>query len=222
MVYTRKNKKTYSKAKATKAMYNIAKQVVKKNQEQKIMFGDLTAYNSVATTWIETVLSAPLQGVDKQNRIGNKVGITSIEVYGTLCQASYGAALDDPYNTIRIVLGQWSAAASAAPCASVGLGLNMPLRTNLNCLSMLQKKMYDKYIALQVASTERGAGDGYAPEVKTFKLYKKFKTPIPIQFGDNNNTRPDKRLVLSMISDSGTAPNVGFVGGYWVVTFVDM
>jgi len=215
-------KRTYNKAKASKAMYRIAKQVVKKNVEQKIMFGDLTAFNSVATTWAEVVLSAPLQGVDKQNRIGNRVGITSIEVYGTLCQASYGAALDDPYNTIRIVLGQWSAAASATPCQSVSLGLNTPLRTNLNCLSMLQKKLFDKYIPLQVASTERGAGDGYAPEVKPFKLYKKFKNPIPIQFGDNNNTRPDKRLVLSMISDSGTAPNPGFVGGYWVVTFTDM
>lgn len=214
-------KTTYRKPALTKAVKTYVNKAIHANIENKYFNTDLASiWGSVATTWIERDVCYPTQGDDIVNKTGRELKIRSIEITGVLCQGSNQTALDDAYNVIRIVIGLY-AGLSYQPLFDAGATIDQPITTNFNTKGQLIKKYLDQYICLNSNGVERAEGDGYVPMIKQFNYYKKFKTPVTIRFGDTGTVNQQRRIVFSMISDSGLPVNPGFIHGYMKVMFED-
>lgn len=174
---------------------------------------------SISNAWIEVCVNLWSQGTSTGTRVGRKVQIKSLFIYGTIAGGDSESALDDPYNNVRFVIGLYDGSAGATPLTTANMNIDSVIKRD-SC-RFLRRKYYDKYIVFNVASTEKGGGDGYAPTIKKFRYYKRFKRPINVWFADDTNLYPSIRLVMSAISDSAAIPNPGFVNGYWVVKYQD-
>lgn len=207
-----------------KAMRDIAKRVVDANTEDKVMWQKLPTNFSSIGIWNEQNICKPAQGTASNQRVGKKIKVKSIEIKGTIAAGSSASALDDPYDTVRIIVATWNAAndtpMTTLEAATAGM-INSPVKKGVDDFALLIKKYLDKYIPLTAVCTEKGAGDGYVPQLKTFKFYKRFKNGLPITFSDEGVTYPEKRLCLSMGSDSVAIPHPGFTDGYVIVHFED-
>lgn len=206
-------RKTYKKRKpVSKAVVSYVNRTISRNVEKKFYPIQLTnEFSSISTTWVEEDTCAVAQGVSYGGRIGNKIRITSFELQGVI---STQAA--DNYNTIRIVLALWEQGAGTSPLATLGnapptYGVDSPIKTKYGTKGLMLRKFWDKYILL-----EEGTGKS-----KCLNYYKKFKKPIEIQYGDNTTTYPSKRLILSVISDSGAVTHPYMSAGYFITNFED-
>lgn len=178
-----------------------------------------TAFASIGNTWTELSLAQPAEGVTGATRVGKKIRIKSLEVNGVCAGGASELATDDAYNIVRIVICTTDWSAGGTPLATATIGLNEVL--NKNRTQLLSKKYLDKYIPFEVSSTEQGGGDGYAPSLRKFKYYKRWKNGMPINFADDTASAPDKLLILGMLSDSAAVPNPGFVCGWVKVRWED-
>lgn len=199
----------------------VAKAIDRNIEDRKVIFALPTEFGSVGTTWIEKDLcSAIATGDGYGTRSGRAIKVKNIEVHGTVAQGSNGTLTDDQYNVMRFVCGAFTGTAST-PLASAGVGLNMPITKTENCRNFLKQVYTDRYIPLNVTSTEKGGGDGYTPEVKNFNYKKRFKTPYTIKWGGDDASYPANRLFVSMLSDSSAVVHPGFVAGWITVTYED-
>lgn len=216
--YSKFKKRTFKKKYNAKA---LIRREIDKRLELKTVANTLSAdFESVSNDWAEVTTSAPAQGTSETQRIGRRISLRSIEIRGVLASGASEAALDDAYNVVRIIIALWNGS-SESPLDEIVLPMDSILQKDLNSRGLLIRKYYDKYIPLPITSTEKGGGDGYTPSVKRFNYYKRFKKPIDIDFGDDTIAYPNKRLVISMVSDSTASPNPGFVNGYWAVKYTD-
>lgn len=218
--------KTHKSAKKTTKVSTAVKKYVEKkidsNTEDKYNIINMTAggLNSIPSTWVEVNGCTPAQGVSKNQRIGTKIRVKSIEINTVISEGSNGTAVDDQYNIMRVVIGKYTGQ-TAAPLITAGVGFNDPIKKDWSdARGTLVQKLVDRYIPLAVASTEKGGGDGYTPTLKKFKYYKRFKNFV-ITFADDSINYPNYRLIMSFISDSAVVTNPGFVAGYAVVRFED-
>ena len=215
-----------SKVGKSKAVPKEVKSYVQKaidaNTENKYkVFSLVTQHGSIASTWGETVLTTVAQGIAKEQRIGNKIRVKSLEIKGVICQGSNELLSDDAFNVVRMVVGTYSGT-TLTPLATAARGMNDPIRKDyLSANGLLRKKYVDKYIPLMVTGTEQGAGDGYTPQLKTVKYYKQWKKGITIQFSNDTTNYPNTNLVVSFLSDSVAVTHPGFIAGYMVMTFED-
>lgn len=213
--------KSNNKKKVTKSVKNyVARKFDAMVEDKRISTALPYAFGSIGSTWNERTLFQVTQGVHNYERVGNRIRVKSIEIKGVISQASAESALDEPFNVIRIVLGHYRGSV-LTPLTAGGATLNTPITKHDNTGQTLIKKYMDKYIPLTVVSTEKGGGDGYTPSLKQVKYYKRFKKGKIIEFMDNTTGTYNGMMVLSMLSDSGAIPNVGFVAGYILVTFED-
>jgi len=180
-----------------------------------------TAFGSVGNAWQEFSVGLPAQGLTGATRVGRRIRLKYLKLYGIICQGSSGALLDDAYNATRIVVALWSGTSGTTPLQTSAFPMGYPLMkmTSLPGNGLIRKYL-DRYIALNSNGTEKGQGDGYVPGIRTFKWFKRF-TNLYINFADDTYTYPDKRLQISMISDSSANPNPGFVTGHIVLCFED-
>lgn len=218
MVIAARRRPQQKKAYVTKKqLYNA----IHRNVENKMITRTMvTGFSNIDDTWTEDILSLVAQGTGANERIGNQIRIKSIEINGVIAQGSGEFLTDDPYNVVRMVMALWSGGTVTSPLQTATWSLDTPLR-KLLCPQGMLKKYFDKYIPLQVTSTEKGGGDGYTPQVRRFKYFKYFKKGLLIDFGDGTTNRPDKRLILSAKSDSTLTTNPGFVQGFWAMTYED-
>lgn len=195
---------------------------IHRNIENKFYTGSLvTVWSSVANAWIEQDLCYPAQGDGISARTGSSIKIRSIEIKGVIAQGSNESAVDDSYNIMRIVIARYNGGNLTTPLATAAASMNTPITNEFYTNGVMRQKYLDKYIPLNVQSTEQGEGDGYCPQVKSFKYYKKFKKPVTIRFGDSGTTNVTQRIMMACISDSAAIVNPGFVAGYWKVMFED-
>lgn len=221
--------KTYTKrpyrksyGKVSKSVKKYVSRVMDKQIEDKIKTGSLQATFAILpnVAWSEYPITNVSQGIGKGGRIGNKIRVKSVEINGVIAQGSNELITDDAWNVMRIILGLYNGVNT--PLTSANLSINDVMRTDYSSAKgTLRQKYLDKYVPLNVVSTEQGAGDGYTPQVKLFKYYKRFKRPILIEYADDAVTYPNKALVLSMISDSVAVTHPGFINGWWCVTYED-
>lgn len=217
-----KPRTTYRQKYVPRPVKQYVQKALDRNTENKYkVLNMVTQYGTVTSTWNEAGLNTIAQGVAKEQRIGNKIRIKSLEIKGCISSGANELLTDDAYNVLRVILGLYRGS-SVTPLATSGRGLNDPLRTDyLSANGLLIKKYMDKYITLPVTGTEQGAGDGYTPSVKNFTYYKRWKKGILIQWSNDTTNYPSANLVLSMISDSIAVTNPGFVAGYAVMTYED-
>ena len=189
----------------------FVKKEIEKNIENKVNTLDLDDnFLTVGTTWVEHIMCNPAQGDGMTQRSGRQIKIKSLEIKGVLSAAADGSALDENRCIVRIIIGLFQGTV-ATPLATAGATINSPITRDQMTRGRLVTKYLDRYVPLDVTSTEKGAGDGYAPQQKGFRYFKRFNKPITITYGDDTATYPDKLLFLSMISDSAAVPNPGFV-----------
>jgi len=160
------------------------------------------------------------QGTGSNERIGNQVKIRSIEMKMVISTGTALSVLDDSFNVLRMVLALWGGNTTTPLATAPATTMNKPIRSGLSGAGFI-KKYLDKYIPITVTCPEASGGDGYTPGLRQIKYYKKFKIPLPITFATNATTYPDKRLILSMISDSSVTPHPGIINGYYVVCYED-
>ena len=138
-----------------------------------------------------------------------------------IAQGSSQLLTDDAYNVVRIVVAVWKGNTGQTPMTSAGAAMNTPLiQVALNGMD-LERVLMDKYIPLTVTGNEKGSGDGYTPMLKNVQFYHKWTKAQNIYFGDNGNLLPDRRVVVSMLSDSAGSPNPGFLCGYLLARWED-
>jgi len=158
-----------------------------------------------------------------QQRGGREIRVKKVRFNGNLVGGASENLLDDPYNVVRIIVGVYNDTA-IAPMTSAGATINTDVFKGCygNLDSYLVKKLYDKYIPLQVTGNEKGGGDGYTPSVKNIRFTKVFKKGLLVKYpNDANQANPSRRLIVSMISDSGAVSNPGFATGYLTMEFED-
>lgn len=209
-------------SKVSRAVKRFVSKKLDSTVEDKFNIINMTAggLNSIPSTWVEVSGCNPGQGTAKNQRIGTKIRIKSIEMKAVLSAGANGLITDDNYNVFRIVIARYSGQ-TATPLATASVGLNDPIKKDWsNARGTLITKYMDRYIPLTVTSTEKGAGDGYAPGLKTVKFFKRFRNFV-VQYNDDTINYPSSRLILSFISDSAAVTNPGFVAGYCVVRYED-
>lgn len=189
----------------------IAKQV-----ETKFVNNTLpTAFSSIGNTWVEQDMTAIAQGAGIAQRNGHEVKITGFNLRGTLVGGQSNLATDDNRNTVRIILATWDAS-SAGPLAANGATIDSYISKNTTVSRGLIKKHIDKIIELPTAGRD---STGYLPAIKLVKFFKKLRTFI--RYYGSASTNDNKKLILSMISDSAAVSNPGFTQGYYSVFFED-
>jgi len=216
--------KKYYKRSANKRSVTMAriKKYVDRNIENKQTTGSMvTSFGSLSSSWIEVDPTSISQGVTGNTRVGRKVRIKSLEIRAVISSGANELLTDDPYNVVRICIAWWSGAAAANPLFVTGTTIDAPIRKNLGTRNYLLRKLIDKYVTLTVTSTEKGGGDGYTAGLRQFKYYKSFRKGVLITWGDDTVSYPDKRLIISMISDSAAITNPGVIRGYFVLTYED-
>lgn len=216
-------KKTLAaRAKPKKKVATVAyvNRAIHKNIENKFAYGSLVVapFISVTTTWSEQAFGLIGRGTEVNRRIGNSITVKSIQLEMVLVGGANNSIVDDVRNTIRIILASWDGDTNT-PLGTASWNMDYPLRSTLcPSASNMLKKYYDKYITI----TSGGADDtGYIPGMRKVSYYKFFKKGFKMNFADATENYPDKRLILSMISDSSTIPNPGVTSGYFVITYED-
>jgi len=213
----RKYKRTGKVSKAVKKYVTKALDV---HTEDKYLTDALaTDFASVSTDWIEKNMALPTQGVTNTQRVGAKIRVKSLEITGVLAGGADESLLDDAYNVMRCVIATYNAGVST-PLGTAAVTIDEPIMVQTSS-STLKRKLLDKYIHFNVVSTEQGEGDGYTPQLKQFKYFKRFPKGLLITFSDSTVTYPNTRLIMSMISDSAAVPNPGFVHGFWKICYED-
>lgn len=225
MVKTNYNKqitRTYRKTYVPRPVKKYVQKQIDRNTENKLRNLNLvTQFGTVTNTWNEYCFNTLAQGIAKEQRIGNKIKIKSLEVKGVIASGANELPTDDAYNVLRVVIALYDGS-TVTPLATAGRGLNDPLRVDyLSANGRLKRKFLDKYVALEVTGTEQGAGDGYVPGLRHFKYYKNFKKGITINWSNDTTNYPSANLIMSCISDSVAVTNPGFVAGYAIMTFED-
>lgn len=216
----RYRRRGYRRAVVSRPVRRYVARALDRNIEDKGTATLMTSnFASVTTTWVEFWCSGWAQGLTGSTRIGRKVQIKSLEINGIYAGGTNETALDDPYNVLRIVVAVFNGNAGTTPLQSTGITINTPIKRDT--VRGLVRKYYDKYKPVQVASTEKGGGDGYAPGLRVFKYFKRFKRPLHLVFADDTNNYPSIRLFVSMVSDSVAIPNPGFINGYMIVKYQD-
>lgn len=192
------------------------RKAIAKNQENKYSNLNLTStFSSVGNTWVETDLTAISQGTGVSNRIGHQVKTKAFYIRGTLVGGQSNLATDDNRNTFRIVLALWDSTV-ATPLASNGADLSSYIARQSTVGRGLIKKYMDKVIELP---TQGRDSTGYLPAIRQIRKF--IKCPAFIRYYGSVAGNDNRKLILSMISDSGAVSHPGFTQGQYTLFYED-
>lgn len=210
------------KRKVPKAVKNYVLKAIDAAHEDKMRnVSMVTDFGAITSTWTEIVCNTIAQGDEVNQRSGRRIRIKSLHIDGVICTGASQAALDDPYNVVRLVIGLYQQGTTNTPLTTGLASLTAPINSVVSTDGRIIKKYYDKFIPLQVTSTEKGDGDGYTPQLKRIKYYKHWRKGIIVDYNGAASNVYNKLLCISMLSDSAAAPSPGFIAGYWVMRFED-
>ena len=199
----------------------VTKAIDNNNEDKMINASLVTGFGAVSTTWTEVVTNAIAAGTESNQRTGRRIKLKSLHIDGVIAAGCSENVLDDPYNVVRMVIGLYTQGTTNTPLTTGLASLTAPINNIATCNGRLIKKYYDKFIPLEVTSTEKGDGDGYTPGLRRIKYYKHWKKGIIVEYNGTESSAYNKLLVISMLSDSAAASSPGFVAGYWVLRYED-
>lgn len=201
-------KKSTKKQEPTMAIKKYVNNAIYKNMEFKYSACVITSiFSSIPTTWVESDLTSVNQGDTGVTRDGSQIQVHAVQIDAVLSNG-------DNRNTIRVILALWDHT-SDSPLADNAAGIDsIIIKQNINGYT---DGMIRKYVDQYITFTEPYDG---GDDIKRFKYYKRFKKPLLIRFSTGGTTN-SKRLILSMISDSGAVPNPGVINGHAHILFTD-
>lgn len=206
------------------------KAVVARVEEKKMIWSSSGAFASVGYGGVapasqpqDVELSNIALGTSSTQRIGRKYRIRSVELRGVLVGGQSALPTDDTYNHFRIIIATWNGDSGATPIHTNSVHPLTPVTRDMSGYPgewnhNLIHKYLDKHFILKCVGMD--AGNGYIPDPRMFHYKKKFKGGLVITT-DDANASPDKRLILSMVSDSLLAPSPGFEHLIIIVKFTD-
>jgi len=169
---------------------------------------ELKYYQDTLGTMISvgtTVVAKPLaqlvaNGPGINQRIGNAISATAVDIIGTLIGGQSNLVTDDAFNTVRISLVEGFPGTSPS-------GWTVSSLLDPRYFTSMNKVWFDKIIVLRSPSKD---STGYMPAVKEFKV--KIRLPrVPFLYtGNSGASIKNSELYLCMVSDSSLAPNPGF------------
>lgn len=222
MRYNRKRNTFRLRRQNKGSIRRMVKNIIDRNVENKQTTGNMvSSFSSLTSTWTEIDPTNIIQGTSGNTRIGRKIKVKGLEIKCVISSGANELLTDDPYNVVRIVIGIWNGSGGASPLGTALTTIDAPIRKQLGTRNFLIKKLLDRYVTLMVTSTEKGGGDGYTAGLRLFKYYHKFRKPLTITWGDDTATYPDRRLIISMVSDSSAITNPGVIRGYFVMSYED-
>lgn len=174
-------------------------------------------FNSVPSAWVELKLNNIATGTQANAFVGEHYRLKSVMFYGIIQTAANGGVADDAYNVFRIILALWDPWATDAPLTDIGAGINEPAMRKITHPHLL-KRYVDKTFVI----TGQQDDVGYIPGFKKVRYYKRFKgAGLKFNIGQAGSF-DEKKLILSMCSDSVGVPNPGFVTGHWRIKWKDI
>lgn len=197
---TKRYKKTYYKGVNKAVKYYVNKQIAKNVETKMIVYNSAAEFNLLSTTWTELQVSNIAQGTGLISRIGRQVKLKSLEVDMLIDKT-------DATNMFRIVIGTYMGTLTTPMTTALATMNTAITKNNLNGVI---RKYLDKYIVC----------DGVKQSIAHFKYYKQFKKPVYITWAADAGN-PDKRLIMSILSDSGAAAHPFSSAGRIVLRFED-
>jgi len=180
-------------------------------EELKVFNIALTSiFNSVSSSnSIYNCSAAISQGTDFNVRIGRAIRIRAIRISGSLIGGQSNVALDEQRNSFRVVVG----------LVNVGATFTFSVTDMFDprTRSGLKKIYYDKTMLMLSPGRD---SVGYMPSGRQIEL----RIPVnheQLYTGSSGSTQTDDSLIVSMVSDSSTTPNPGFVNGQLIIEFED-
>lgn len=174
-----------------------------------------TAFSSCGSTWNEVELTDIAQGTGQNQRIGNHITACGFTIDGVLVGGQTNLVTDDNRNTMRIILAIWDAT-TATPCADNSISLSSYLSRDRIVGNGLIQKLFDKVIVLRTPGAD---STGYLPAVQHIKRYIRFYRKL--YYAGSSSTSCGRKIILSILSDSGAVPNPGFTSGFCNMYFKD-
>jgi len=212
----RKVRKYRKSGKSVKSIKRIVNKLIVRKSEKKFNIVGLPAtFGSVGTAWIETDFTNLSQGSAQGNRIGDSINAYSIGFKGVFAGGQSNLATDDVRNTVRIILAWWDGR-SSTPCATNAVALSSLIQSDETTGAGLIKILYDRTFYLQSPGRD---STGYMPALRYLKFYKKLNRKI--NYLTTTSTTSQKRLIMSVISDSAVVSHPGFISGYGLFKFTD-
>jgi len=221
MVYKKKYKryaKKYGKKTVAPAIKSYVHRAITRNIETKVKEYQLSnTWGSVSTNWVENAIEGGIgQGEAGNERIGRSIQITEIELKGVLMNGVSNLITDDNRNLFRLVIGIWDN--STTPCQAVPVLMWEKVTKALNSEGNIMRILYDKTFSLCAVGRD---STGYLPMTRNVYYKKRFKPALKITWSDDTSDYPDKRLVVSMMSDSAAVSNPGFITGFLNLSYND-
>lgn len=168
---------------------------------------------SISSNWGEIEITQLSQGAASTQRIGNQIKLRGFYMKGTLLGGQVNGALDDNYNVVRIVVGLYDSSSTTPLTAS---SVVMSGAITPETVKGLIKKYVDKTVILRSAGRD---STGYLPAAAEVKKF--VKCHPTIVYSGTGATTAQRKLIVSMLSDSSASPNPGFVNGYRALWFED-
>jgi hypothetical protein len=169
--------------------------------ERKYYQTTLGALSSVGTTVLSRSLASLVgAGAGSNQRIGQAISATAVDLIGTLVGGQSNLVSDDSYNTVRISLVEGFPGTSPS-------GWNVASILDPRYFVSMNKVWYDQKFSLKSPGRD---STGYMPAVREFKI--RILLPrVPFLYTDvAGNTLKNSELYLCMVTDSSLAPNPGF------------
>jgi len=203
MVYgkrARHFKKSYYKGVNKAVKYYVNKQIAKNTENKMIVYNTAAQFNLISTAWTELDTTNISQGTGLIQRVGRQIKLKSLEIDMLLDK-------EDETNVFKVIIGLY-AGQLTTPLTTAGVTMNTAITKN-NVNGVI-KKYLDKFIVC----------DGVKQSIAHFKYFKKFSKPVYITWAQDGG-QPDKRLFVSIISDSGAAAHPVSSWGKILLRFED-
>lgn len=183
-------------------MYNM----IEKRKERK-QFSQLLATNfgNISNAWSEVDIMASIaQGDTVYTRDGAQINLHSFLMRGIL-------AAGDTTNVLRVIVALWDSA-TATPCATLGNTIDTVINKDVPGGAGLIRKYIDRYICIDSVDTN----------LVPIRWFWRFFRPLRIHYAGAAATTAHRKLIISIISDSGAAAHPGFTQGVWYVGFKEV
>lgn len=213
-------KRRYRKKRSTKVAPKVKRYVQKaihKDVETKFANLNLTAnFSSIGSGWTEYEMTNISQGTGISSRVGNQIRLRGLFIGGSIVGGQTNLATDDNRDTMRIIIALWDSA-NAIPLTTNLADMNSLVAKETSAGKGLVKKYVDTIVQLRSPGRD---STGYLPALRYFKKFVKLHNTL-VRYAGSASTTANRKLVISMISDSALVSHPGFTQGRHTLYFED-
>lgn len=193
-------------------------QVARGEEIKRYSYGMHSAFGAVTTNPVASSLSGGIsQGATASQRVGNIVTIKGVGFFGTLVGGQSNLALDDNFNTVRIIVAECISAVTMSGSVLLPGYFAISNFIEPRTIPGLTRVLYDHVLTLESPGRD---STGYMPAVRRLNWHCPMNLKMAFT-GSGNNTDTSNSIVIFMVTDSVAAPSPGFEDGSEYIEFTD-